>query len=763
MARINSTAFSPFRRIINILFSALALAVLSVGMALLSPPEPAGAQTATTLSEATRTLNFRMQVDGGIEPVLTIIVDSDSYCVFPEGAAVAQGINTELTFITHEAFDNYSCSYFVRFFYNGFHNCTTSVYKSGENTDLSIVSNSIRGNRALRLSAQGTPNFRTGVGALKATTAAGEDIVGGSDLDSLIVSVDNCTHNLSSSGNSIYVVNAEPDQGMKIIFSTLSGCTPKGGAVLEYDLNTLDREFVSLPTDCTWRVNFADARNSCNAIAALYVSGEDTPTKLQGSSRQNQEFELYGRLTSSSITGDITFENKRLQMIVLLRSTDCVEIIQATIAIQAPADLVDQPVMVRIYAQNTRSESSCSTLNITVTAREPVTVWLKRRERFGSVRCNYIFEPEEVAGGLQLAPGQRRTQSFTILNGRFYGTVDYNTKHVPVQVHLVFPSSIVFTTEDTVSLRLYSPDQCGALISSIGGTLSASVGTFRTFPAYPGTTQVLGREANTVGVSPPYIYTMPPSLAITDRAGRRIEVDCALSVTLSSYPPSCVPESERTQTVTGSENIESFDYYFIFTCDGKTGVLNDPNVGPPTPVTPGTDPVDLAQYNLRLQSGWHMYIYNGRSGVLPQDFLSGLGSGVRSIWTWDVEEQSWLGYYRDRVSTLEQLINGQVLFIYVPAVTVATLRPGSLLSVLGDDASILIEPGLSLIAYRGPTQIIELAFNSVNIASIYRWNNVDQDYEVYLPGSAQNTLREVRKGDLLFVYSKSTQNTRIYY
>ncbi len=765
MAKINLMVSFLHGRILRMVASALVLAVFASGLAFLPyfQAEPASAQTSSTLEQTTRTLNFRLAVDGGVEPVLTVIVDADSYCFTPEGAAVALGNSTTITFTTHEAFDNFACSYNVYFEFEGFHSCSVTVTKSGESTDLSLATTSIRGDRLLKITGQGTPNYRTGVGALKAVSADGANIAGGADLSNLVVTVDECVHNLAVSGNSVYVVNAEPNQGMRGVFTTLSGCRPEGGFVLDHNLEPLDRSFVRLATECVWNFNFADAREACNAIAVIYVANENSPTKIQGSSRQTQIIELHGSLTGSSLTGSITYNNKRLQMIILLRSTDCVEVIQATVAIQAPSDLQDQPVRVSIYAPNARTSGECSVLDITVTARTPVNVWLKRRERFSSTRCSYVFEPERIAGGLQLATTERSSQSFDILNGRYFASIDYTTKQVPIQISLVFPTTELFTTEDKVSIRIYSPGQCGALTTSVGGSLSARVGTYRTFPAYPGTTQVLGREANTVGVDPPYIYTLPTKLTITDSFGRKSEVNCSISATVSTFPSSCMPNGERTQTIDATDATESFDLFFVFTCNGNTGVITDPDGEPPTPVTPDSDPDNQAEFNLRLTAGWQMRAYNGVSGTTPQAFLNGLGTGVSSVWAWDSDNQEWLGYHPTRLNTLKQLTAGQVLFMYVPAVTVATLRPGSLLSVAGDDDSVVLKPGLNLIAYRGPTLAVGRAFNSSSVTAVDKWNNDIQDWERYDPASTQNDLSAVTKGDLLFVHSSASVNIRVDY
>ena len=733
-----------------------------------SSPVSVNAQTTSTITtnrEVAKRLSFTLAVANGVQPIVAVSTIPRSFCLSSSGVGVSTLNGGSVAIISHDSSTSV-CIYDLLFSFPGFTGCMVTITKAGSTADISRGTNVNGAIRAVSVKSQGIVDFnvRNPVGALKAIDASGNDISGGGSLGVLNINVNSCALTSVSIDNSFVVYTAEASTNMAVTFTTVSGCTPPGGATLNYNVAPRRITQVRLHTDCRWIFKFDDSSLACNIYAFVYRDGDITPRSVAGTRLIDQ------MATFNNVGSQIHYESARVNTIILHRGTFCTTSLQATFQITAPADFQDTPVVINIFPTNSTIANDCTTLNIQVTARNPRTVFLHGRGRSSGVACAYAYVPAKFAGSLQLDSIQNAQEVIRFSNGLNSSSVRYSLKQIPIQVYSVFPSNAVFQTTEKVAYRITSPsDNCGSVRNGLG-SLTANVGVYRIFQALPGTVKLLGLDADISGGSGPYIYSLPATLPSFSNTGAPLDINCKVVINTAMTPRNCVPDS-REKSVTASSTKKSFDFVFIYTCDGVTPVPTI-DVTEQTPTTEGsgtegtvtpTTPTG-SQHEQNLVRGWNFFTYNGSTGSSPQSFLSPHGSKILSIWGWDDALAKWKGYQQGSRNDLTALTQSQRIALYVVADTTITIRPANLLSPVGIATTISIRSGLNLIAYEGPTKSVGSAFNSLSITSVHRWNNATQSFESYYRDQSKNTTLDVIKhGEYLYVFSSSSTNVIVTY
>lgn len=748
--------FYRLRKLFSALLAVSLVGVISVGAAAL----PVGAQVPL---EATKDLTFSLRVTGGISPVASITMEVASLCLLSDGVTVSAAVGGKLTVISHEELST-ACIHDIYIAFPGFTGCMASVTKTGSNV---ILSRNITGSRTavsvLSVKSQGTIDFRAAniVGALKAINRDGIDITDGNSLSALTVTVNNCQFASGSTGSNILVVNPEPAVEMRADFQTLRGCVPSFLPVANEILSADSSRVSGFDTNCIWKLDFDDNTLECTATAHIYLAGETAPRSVIGSRSTMQSV----RFSSGGV--DVFYDGRRVAAIILQRGSRCVTSFRVELRVLAPDGFGNMEIPFRIFPTNSSRGNGCTEVTLNVSARETVVAYLLSRGRLSSVTCRYAYTVPQYIGGLQLAESESIRQDITFFRGEHRSVVDFTTKSIPVNVYSVFPTRVNFSSTDVVAYRISSPSgNCGSVQNSFG-SLNAAVGVYRTFQALPGTAKLLGENADTRGGGEPYIYALPSSLVSAGNFGAQSEIACTAVVSASRTPSGCsVANNGGKQEVTATDSSESFDFYFIYTCGGVTGVLSGELVPTTTTATTTTTTtVRPTTRTLRLNKGWHLYAFNGATATTPADFLSPFGSKVKSIWEWNAQTQSWNGYNPGQVNELTRLTNGREIFMYVPEATSVVLNPGTLLTAQGSESGVTLKSGLNMIVYKGRTQTIAAAFSNENVAGVFRWSNSAQDWDNYYRDGVPSSRRfsSLNYGDVLFVYSTSSSDIRIFY
>lgn len=741
-----------FRNILKAKAFSLFTAICLLGVVFLTSTPTASTAQTTGSTEAIKSLAFSFNLVGGVSPAVSIFMRSASFCNISEGTSLSVAtVTARINVVSHEDGQT-NCIQDIHFGFPGFDNCTVTVTKAGSTADLSFASTITGSVKILRVKGQGSVSFAADspTGALKAVGSNGQDITGGDSLAALTVNVNSCTLLTGGSNNNFYIVNAEPSAQIGLNFATRGGCSPPGGPTVSRLLDERQVSLIQLHVDCVWNVDFDDFTVSCNAVALIYRDGNAAPRTITGTRSTNQviAFEAGGR--------SVFYEGVRVHTIVFQRGGSCTQTLQVIIKLEAPEEFQDVQVPVRIFSTN--SATGCSDVVISVTARTPVTAFLHSRGRLASVSCRYTIAPPQFAGPLELATTQSSSNRLTFPSGIGTANVTYTSKQLPLRLHSVFPSSKVFTTNEKIAFRIFSPiDSCGTLRNSLG-SLTAGIGVFRQFQALPGTVQLLGTEADIRGGGGPFIYSLPPDIIRTSTFGNQTEVKCTMVVEASNPPAGCSLEDGNTQELTATDDIENFDFFFVYTCDGQRGVVADSS----TPPVPGATPNNSDRV-IRLARGWHTFTYNGDSNTPPVDFLGSVGNTIRSIWQWDVFGQTWTGFQSGVRNDFTRLINGQSVILFIPTTTSIVLSRADLLSATGTAVSVTLQPGLNFITYRGPVKSVASAFNSHNVASVHRWTNTTQNWDDYIAGTPNSNNYNLGYGDILFVNSAATTEITITY
>ena len=727
---------------------------------------PAAAQT-DNFEVATQSVRFSLNVTSGIQPVLTVDPESINSCQFPDGRAVRHGDSVTISFVTNEAADpSFRCTYDIFFSFLGFRNCTATLSETGSSSpnflrDADIDSSidyviGLRGGRASR------NNFRTGDGTIDIADDDGVVVTGGTNVSDLTVSVSGCEHSTSSTRTSFSIINPEPDERMVVEYEGQGNCrsdlVPSG----EQFIDNFTTEFVRLDAICNWDINFRDEQGACASVALIYTTG-NSPARIIGSRRVMQTVSLRGIPDRSA---SVEYNGNSIRALILYRSSLCSEVRVLTLRIDAPEEHQNQKIPIRIVATNTNRATNCTVVSTEVTAAmSPIRIFLRNRFSFDSSLCRYSLTVPEFAGALELDQSETLNRELVSTTSDIFTTIDYVGRRIPIEVTSVFPSARVFNTDERVGYRLRSPGSCRTS-QGIFGTLQAGIGVRRDFQAFPGITQVMGENAVRSGGTAPFVYYMFPSIVVTNSRGIDEERDCDVEVFAYMTPKGCEIVGDSTQTVVAQDtNADAFRFTFVYSCDGETGVVADDSAPPvpPDPNNPTTSDSPLSR-RITLPKGWLTFNFNGLDRTAPRDFLTLLQNSASKVYVWDAEGQRWKGYdsSNSNVRSLTVINKGDVVFVFVPNRATFTLSPGNLLSVSGSGSSLALEPGYNLLSYRGSTQAVGEAFDSDDILVVYRWVNERMDWESYFANdAAATTLINVRRGDLLFIYSDARNDITI--
>lgn len=425
--------------------------------------------------------------------------------------------------------------------------------------------------------------------------------------------------------------NPIAEDQVRVSVVPLQGCTPRtGGAlnnrILQPSGTTGDILVVSLDTNCSWQITFAQVANTCVTTGLVNDNSDtnDANTAVNGNPIQptiliNGLGAGGGLRYTGSADHDGNPATPRQPVTAItptkidfsINSNACATRFTpvATINIPAPAASYRGLEFVATFTTNRQGQlaalcaSGTSTYVIdsagmVVPKRDsnnrPMTASLIDRtlgDLAGTGRCTYTasFTPEVGSLWLARAAGRITPPTYssgrTDISGETIGTtntvsVSYSKISVPIVVRSTFPQDEVFTTEDRVDYTVSINSPCGGYLGVLPAGLG-NQGDSASAQVFPGTVIVYGNQLQVItqGVTAMRSYRVD---AYADALGTRV---CSVTVTEDSGPERCSVVGGPSQQDTYAAGKTALAFEFTHICEpvGVSGGQAEEGDGPPAP------------------------------------------------------------------------------------------------------------------------------------------------------------------------------------
>ena len=436
--------------------------------------------------------------------------------------------------------------------------------------------------------------------------------------------------------------NPIAEDQVRVSVVPLQGCTPRtGGAIngqiLQPSGTTGDILVVSLDTNCSWQVTFAQVANTCvttglvnnnsntNAANTAVAGNPIAPTILINGLGAGGGLQYTG---SADADGNPATPRTPVAAITptkidfSISATLCATNFMPVATIGLPTGAVTTGNTLSSYAglefevtytTNRQGQLAplCTTGTSTYVVNDNGAVVPKMDSNNmpmlanlinttlgdlgGTGRCTYTASFSAEVGGLRPAtnirgePDVRYPTGRSDISGETVGTtntvsISYVRITVPIVVRSTFPADEVFTTEDRVGYTVSVDSPCGGYLGVLPRGLG-NQGDSASAQVFPGTVLVYGSQlrAVTQGATQMRTYSVT---AFNDVRGT---MACSVTVTEDSGPERCSVVGGASSTQTYSAGDAALTFEFTHTCEPTAAASTDDaegeasTNGPPAP------------------------------------------------------------------------------------------------------------------------------------------------------------------------------------
>ena len=447
--------------------------------------------------------------------------------------------------------------------------------------------------------------------------------------------------------------NPIAEDQVRISVVPLQGCTPRtGGAIngqiLQPSGTTGDILVVSLDTNCSWQVTFAQVANTCvttglvndnantnaantaiggNPIApTILINGLGAGGGLQytGSADHDNnpvtarqpvaaisptkiDFSISTSLCATKFTPDA---NVQFRTAPGLNPTDMPGTSYSGLEFEVTFTTDRQGPLAALCATGT-STYVVNNAGSVVAKRDsnnmPMEASLIDRtlgdlgDQTGTQRCTYTASFSSEVGGLRPETNTRGEVIVTYptgrtnISGQTMGTTDtvsvvYARITVPIVVRSTFPADEVFTTEDRVGYTISVDSPCGGYLGVLPRGLG-NQGDSASAQVFPGTVLVYGSQLRVItqGITDTRTYNVT---AFNDVKGTTA---CSVTVTEDSGPERCSVVGGASSTQTYSAGDAALTFEFTHTCEPAAAASTDDGEGEGTNGPPAPPSINLGE------------------------------------------------------------------------------------------------------------------------------------------------------------------------